>query len=947
MTTYNDALRTDRLHGSRPRIAVSLLVFPALLASPAFAQQAGTDDEGLEEIVVTGSHIARSGFDTPAPMTTIDADEILQSGYSSVGDVLLQTPSIGVGTGTATRAGDGAAFVNLRGLGTNRSLTLINGNRRVSGSTSGSAVDLNAIPASMIERIEVVTGGSSAVYGADAVSGVVNVILKDDFDGLELSTSGGTSQEGGAENFSLSLHGGAGFASGRGSFGFGASYSQTEPLFIRDRDYDIGAVALDNQDYSGGDDEPIAFLIQDWVFYLRPYSGGFTIDDTLYTYVDGGLRPVAFTPGYGEGIVDSGPNKDPQGYYFGDFAALRNAIDVASFRTNMNYDVTDNIEFFAEAELSVVDAEDVGSVNLFLGSPLSRDNPLLPGGVTSLMDTNGIDSISVDRYAIDYGVMTTESDRDTWTVVSGLRGDLENGWSWRVTGQYGEYTINSRTPNTTITPNYLNAIDVVTDVDSGDPVCRSEAARAAGCSPLNILGRNVASQDALDYILHTRLESTTNTQHIFSAQLTGDLLSLPAGELGFAFGVDSRSETIAIRDDGLAVTGQLNRIAGQPALSADFDVNEAYVEVLAPIVRDKPLFHALNLEGAVRVSDYNTIGRTNAWKIGGDWSPTEDLRFRFTASTSVRAPNLNELFTPRSETSTLFLDPCQPGLQIVNPNRAANCSALGIPDGLPLAQADSDGVIASGGNPNLTEEESDSYTVGLVFAPTRIEGLQLSIDYWDITISDAIENLGSDVLERCVDASSIDNPFCPLVTRNPDWTIERVDVIDINVSELTARGMDFAAIYGFEAAAGYWDIALLGTRLIQHESLVDPTDALSLVPSLDLMSHPELRMTLTTRYARDAWSISMTNRYISSRTLDNVVPNFFPPEQQNISDDLYTDLRATFDLGERYRFYAGVNNLTEVEPPSAWLGGGGGGVNDGALADGIGRFFHGGITVSF
>lgn len=931
-------------------LAGMVVLIPALWLPIARAQQSTTNDEQqLEEIIVTGSHIARSGFDTPAPMTTIDAGEIQQSGFASVGDVLLQTPSIGVGTGSATRGGNGAAFVNLRGLGTNRSLTLINGNRRVSGSTSGSAVDLNAIPGSMIERIEVITGGSSAVYGADAVSGVVNVILRDDFEGLQFTGSGGASQEGGAENLSLSLHGGTSFASGRGSVGFGASYSKTEPLFIRDRDYDIGAVALDNPDYTGSEDEPIAFLIQDWIFYLRPYSGGFTVDDTLYTYVDNGLRPVAFTPGYGEGIVDSGPNKDPQGYYFGDFAALRNAIDVASFRTNAKFDLTDNIEFFAEAELSTVNASDVGTVNLFLGSPLARENPLLPAEVTALMDANAVSSISVDRYAIDYGVQVKESDRDTWTMLSGLRGQLTNGWSWRVTGQYGEYTINSRTPNTVISPNYLNAIDTISDPATGDPVCRDVAARSAGCSPLNILGRNVASQAALDYILHTRLQTTTNTQRIVSAQLTGDLFSLPAGDFGFAFGIDSRAETISIRDDGLATQGLLNRIAGQPALDADFDVNEAYVEVLAPIVADKPFFRSLNLEAAIRVSDYNTIGRTNAWKVGGDWSPVDDLRFRFTASTSVRAPNLNELYTPRSERATLFLDPCQPGLQVANPNRPDNCAALGIPEGLPLAQADSDGVIASGGNPALTEEESDSYTLGLVFTPSRIEGLQLSVDYWEITIGDAIENLGSKVLERCVDASSINNPFCPLVTRNPgpDYTIERVDVIDINVSELTARGIDFAARYGFEATAGYWDISLLGTKLIQHESLVDPTDSSSLVPSLDLLSHPELRMTLNTQYSRDHWSLSMINRYVSSRTLDNMTPNFFPPDQQYIPSDLYTDLRFTYDPGQRYRLFAGINNVMAVEPPSAWLGGGGGGVNDGALADGIGRFFHGGVTFDF
>ncbi|MGH8250833.1 MAG: TonB-dependent receptor domain-containing protein [Steroidobacteraceae bacterium] len=917
--------------------------------SPSETSSQGSSEspEALEEVLVTGSHIARSEFEMATPVMTVDSETILQSGFTSVGDVLLQTPSMGVGTGTATRGGNGAAFVNLRGLGTNRSLTLVNGSRRVSGSKAGSAVDLNSIPASMVDRIEVVTGGSSAVYGADAISGVANVILREDFEGLELHTSGGLSQEGGAENYSFSLHGGTLFSEDRGSISFGASYLKSEPLLIKDRDYDISAIALDNPAYTGMDDEPLGFLIRDWVFYIYPYSGAFNVGDTLYTVDDGGLRPVIFTPGYGEGAIGVPPTRDPQGDYFGDYAALRNESEIASFRTNMSYAVTDRIDFFAEAEFTAINASDIGSPNLFLDSPLTRDNPLLPASLTELMDANGVDTLSVNKRALDHGVRVTESDRDTYTVVGGLKGEFSNNWKWRFSGQYGEYKIDSRTPHTTILPNYFNAIDVIADPVSGEPVCRDPLARAAGCVPLNILGRGVETPEALAYVQHTRLQSTTNTQHIFSALLTGDLMELPAGSLDFAFGVDSRTETISIRDDGLAVQGLLNRIAGEPALDAEFEVNEAYVELLAPIVADKPFVHELNVEGAVRHSDYDTIGGTTAWKLGAGWAPIEDLRFRYTLSQSVRAPNLNELFTPGSLISTLFLDPCQPSLQNATPNRAANCRALGIPEGLPLAQADSDGVIATGGNPNLSEEQSDSFTIGMVFSPSAIEGLQMSVDYWDFRITEAVQNLGEGVVERCVDASSINNPFCPLVTRGSDWTIERVDVIDINVSELTARGIDFQVAYAFKALTGLWNISLLGTNLLEHESLVDPDDPLTLVPSLDLVSHPDLRINLVTGFEKGSWSFGMTNRYISSRTLNNTFPNFFPPEDQIVSSAIYTDIRATFELNDRYRFYAGINNVTETEPPADWLTGGGGGVDDGALADNVGRFFHGGMTINF
>ncbi|MBL8271297.1 TonB-dependent receptor domain-containing protein, partial [Steroidobacter sp.] len=515
------------------------------------------------------------------------------------------------------------------------------------------------------------------------------------------------------------------------------------------------------------------------------------------------------------------------------------------------------------------------------------------------------------------------------------------------------YKLTSRETNQRITSRFFEALDAISDPLTGNPVCRSESARAAGCQPLNILGMNAASDAALAYFRTDRTLRVTNTQTLAGAQLTGKLFDLPAGALASAIGVEYRRDTRSYKDDPLAELGLLSDKAAGTSLTGEDSVSEAFLEVVVPLLRDKPLVHDLSVEGAVRVSDYDSIGSTTAWKYGGSWSPVKSLRLRATASRSVRAPNLYELFAPRQISQINIYDPCELSQINTAPNRATNCHALGVPVGWEGPAGVGELAIfntVGGGNRQLDPETSDAWTVGFVFTPEALPALSIAIDYWNIEIEDAVQPLDvTAIVEKCVDSATIDNVFCPRVTRGADSTIDLVDYSIINVGKLSTDGVDVQVAYVFDPAfhgldiPGRFTVALNASYLRSLEELIDSSDPASLLLRRGEYNTPAWRGTLSLGYQHRGMSVDLDTRVIGKARID-MNSTLETYDRPRVPERIYNDLALGYAIGTGYNLRLAVNNLFDVEPPQnpyTYLGA------NGALYDSIGRYFVLGGTARF
>ena len=909
------------------KIRLSSIAAAVIIASASlnlYAQsESNQDPEVLEEVLVTGSRIQRSGFETSTPVNVVDQKLIEESGYANIYDVLKSVPSIGVGLGSANASPGalsnpeaGASFVNLRGLGVDRSLVLVDGLRRVSGSSQSSAVDVSMIPAGLIERVETITGGASAVYGADAVSGVVNIIMKDEMEGVEMSISSGASTEGsGGERIGFDLAGGTGFDDDRGSLVFGVSYSKEDELRATQRDFSSRQLFVtNNPDNTGPDDGiPDTINLDDSAIWIFATTGAFNLGGQWYT-ADPDVRLI--DTGVPYGIYGVGA----EGFRQVDFSRLRQEQETIATRASLNYELFDGINFFFDADYGQTTT--VGSAQPdnttggggYTINSLQRDNPLIPADLAASMDANGLTTLGFLRAYANWGNRTPTFDRTSFSFAAGFEGTLQNDWDWSVSFQDSRYENNSKWSNYAITENLANAIDVIADPVTGEPVCRSGA---AGCVPIYPLSQEPMSAEQDAYIRHTALRFHRNEQRVAAASLTGNLMDLPAGSLQFAAGLEHREEEIKSMDDGLARQGALHLFRGQEPQNAEMSVKEAYLELVVPVIAEMPFIQQLDIEAAVRSSDYDTIGSTTASKIGLNWAISDDLRIRASSSTSVRAPNLSELFSPGVTTGAFLTDPCDiTQINLGTSSRAANCAALGIPVGWANPNAANAKELITGGNPDLTEEESDSFTFGLVITPDAIKGLSLSIDYWDIEITDAIGSFGaSDIIKKCVDSPSLANNFCPMITRDGQLSIERINVSRINVGRLNASGIDFGGAYGFDIVGGDLSINLNGSFLMEHEELIDGSDPTTLFINRNDPNNPKLRSNLNLTYQQGPLSLGLNTRYIGSTIYD---PNALTDETSDkplVPSRVYNDLIIGYEFENELRITGTITNIGDVNPP--------------------------------
>lgn len=941
------------------RVALAFGVASAsALSFQAFAAE-NEEVEKVERIEVTGSKIKRIGEMSPTPVTVITGDGLVDAGVVNVADLLHKMPNTLVGispeTSNNTIFASGLNNTNLRGLGSNRTLVLVNGRRFVSGAPGSSAVDLNNIPTAMIERIEITTGGASAVYGSDAVAGVVNIITKTSYDGVSIDASTTRPTQSGGEEEYASITFGSDV--GKANFVANLSWSKQGQISFMDRDYLRDApIVPQNPDFDSTD--PNSPLRTVWGYgqqVLAAYhpAGTFAVGGVRYTFSeDGTLRPMQLGQPLPPLVGGRQDYIGGEGYNFAENSFMRTPLERINFVTHMNYEINDDHRMTMELNLSRSEAYGESSP-AFIGFVLRGDNAMLPQAARDLIGTANVGAtypsgaVSVGYLASDFGNRQYSQDRTLARIALGFEGVLTDMWSYDVYASTGRVQADTQWFGEMFYDRFLQAVDAVENAN-GDVVCRDAVARANGCLPLNVFGRGIYDADAYDWVSTDAIRRASITQSVVGATVSGDLLELPAGYVAAAFSAEYRKEMSDTLPDPAMRAGLLFNNQSQP-LKGSFDVSEVSAEVSIPLLADVALVKMLTLETAFRYMDYSTSGTDNAWKIGINWEVTDDLRVRLNRAKSVRAPNIGELYNPPGQTFRSLADPCAVSQRGgLNPQYKdqilANCAAQGVPtDFEPSTEwkgSTRPGFII--GNTDLKNEVANDITIGFIYTPSFVEGLGITVDYWKFELKDVINSFtGPDVVKYCYQSSSLDNPYCPLIERDPT-TFEITNYFEKPVNSATreVEGVDIETSYRFDSSFGDFNFRLISTYMSKYET--NPTGfAEDLIDDLGEIELPKWKHRFTTEYTYEDFSavLSMTHR---SSTVNS---NDWAPNQNNYNDiPSYT----TFDLTTRYnvtddlQVRLGVLNMFDRNPPRLP-----GAYNNGAAFDVIGQRITAGVNYKF
>ncbi len=991
------------------RLTLALAIAVAMSATSTYAQDSEEEaDAELENITVSGSGLKRANFESAAPVASISAEDIRRAPQTTLGDLLNELPQLratfGLGNSGRFIGTAGAGFLDLRGLGDERTLVLINGRRHVAGQEGSAAVDFNSIPTALVERIDIVTGANSAVYGADAVAGTVNVILKDDFNGFLASGSVGQAEDSNFNRYSAALTGGFDFADNRGNAVMSVAYDKQDQLLVSERGGRFTSFLGSIENPADGDtiDPDTGFQIDDGIpdniivpnqgFFVLSEAGAILpfatggIDFTLNP--DGSVSPI--NRDQFEFISDSGNLCGGAGCTPLDldtFRQLQVPFERYTFDANFTFDINDNMTLYAENRYTNVEASNQGQPSFdFLNLTIQPDNAFISPSLADAIQ--GIPFL-IGRFNTDLGLRLEDNQRQTFRSVLGLRGTVADDWDYDVFANYGRTTSERINSNNRIDENFLAAVDSVSitqnDIDNiavggfisptasaGDIVCRTSLQRAlgetpvlsngapapdfatAGCVPLNILGQGLASQEAIDFIMSTAVATSTIQQFQTRATIqNGDLFETWAGPVAALFGVEYRQERSRTNGDSLSALGNtfFNALADT---RGNFDVYELFMETSIPLLRDVPGFDELTVEGAARFSDYSTIGSNFTWETRLNWRPFagEDFRIRSTYGQAVRAPNIGDLFAPAGENFANVDDPCDLTNLDEGENgrdvRLRNCRALGIADPETFDSLDEQSIpLLQGGNPNLQEEEGETFTVGFVWSPSFLSGLDFSIDYWDIRITDAISFTGAQtIVDRCVDdPNGIDNQFCLLVDRDGVGNITELRNFPLNLNTFKSRGFDLGLSYLFNlGGAGTLESRINGT-LLEARTFNLATEGNKDRDAGEL-GDPEWLINMNNTWVFGAWEVFNELRYMDDQLFfDQGL--LFGDEQNNdpnpdISELISAGERVYVDLGVAYNFNNGltaqlaVDNITDVKPPITVFGNGGGS----GIFDNVGRFYN-------
>jgi iron complex outermembrane recepter protein len=839
----------------------------AMIATPAAAQTADQapqdaaapqDDQPAAAegtIVVTGSRIARPEFDTVQPTQVVGAAQIESRGYTNVGQALREIPSFGPPGNSAVGAqssfGPAQTFVDFFGLGTQRTLVLVNGRRFVSSNTAsifgpvspGSQVDLNNIPTTLVQRIETVAIGGAPIYGSDAIAGTVNIILKKDYEGLEIGGQYGISQEGDAPEARINILAGKNFAGGRGNIVIAAEYNKTTGFTSADRAITAAGNFFGTPPASLG--SPFQRVLYPSQRYTAFTSGGVPFSDDDYLASRSGIRdasgqllqfgsngrlvPLNLGTVMRQGFISSGGN----GFDLPAQSNLLTSSERYLANAQLNYELTDHVRFFGEAWYSHnkgVNLIDQPNYNTALfdaaGTPdgnllLSINNPFLNPADRATIAANlpaGATQFYVGRALSDLTTGRAEANVETYRFVGGFAGDFSLGsrqFQWEVSANYGRSQTVGKNYEL-VNDNFFNALDAVQD-GNGNIVCRPGYTNSPAqtisntCAPLNIFGVGQASQAAKDYIFAIARPVSTNDQLVFNANVTGPVFSLFGNDVSVSLGYEHRRESTKFdpgsyyygHDNGDGTRTQYGRIIPIDPISGSFNTNEVFGELRMPLVTPEnglSWLKTVEFDGAARWVHNSLSGGDLTWTAGGRIGFIRDITFRGNFTRSIRSPAITEAFNPTSRAFDVGSDPCDTRYVGSGPNpavRKANCTAAGI-DTTNFTSNYSDFTVpvTVSGNPGLSNEKANSWTVGAVIQPSFARSFTLAVDWVNIKLTDAITSLGGDdILNACYDSPSYPNSFCGLVDRNSAGQITMIREGYYNAASYQTSGLTVTAAY--------------------------------------------------------------------------------------------------------------------------------------------------------
>jgi len=936
-----------RRYGLRCAVSAAALV-AANLTSPLWAQQEqdtapeatppAADAPDSEAIIVTGTRTT-SGFETPTPVTVQTTEELQTTAPGTLADGLNQLPQfrgsdVPQAGGVSANGAAGANLLNLRGLGAPRNLVLLDGRRVVAG-TDASATDINTLPQSLVQRVEVVTGGASAAYGSDAVAGVINFILDTRFTGLKASIQSGISDYGDAQHWKATLTGGMAFADDRGHVVASLEYYDSKGIgpYATDRKWNArGSGLLPN---SG--DGPDRIIVADGAVVSAATFGGLINS--------GPLAGTQFLPDGRPADFEFGSLLSPSFMLGGD--GIRNdrniSADTSRFTAfaHVSYDISDDVELFLEGNYGRGDTGWDQYYNYSYSSAAATifaDNAFLDTATRQRMIDAGIESFRLGRIHSE-SMIKARNEKELWRVATGFRA---TAGGWTIDGYYTHGENDIRISNFDVLHNrrYYAAIDAVRDPDTNEIVCRSTlAGYDPGCVPFNPFGAGSPSPEAVAYVTGDEWRRLKLVQDVASLTVSRDLFSLWSRPISFAAGIEYRAESAdqTVSDNtneivdyegirggpaGLA-GGRGPFIVGNPdVLSGNYNIKEAFAEIGAPIIDGRPGFELLELNAAVRVADYSNSGVATTWKLGISYMPIPDIRFRATRSRDIRGPNIAELFTG---------------------------SRQGIGTARhPITGETVDVVTLTRGNPDLQPEKADTLTAGVVLEPSFLPGVRASVDYYSIDMEGAISSLGrQETFDECF---LRDNQVACDNIELVGGTRYRVDLPFLNLDQLRLRGIDIEAQYRTPFLGGKLSLSALANYQWKNERTVPSGTAIDRAGEVGLSDNPEWRGTLTLNYENGPFGVTIKERYIQGGKYDVTFVEGVDINENDIPDVWYTDVSLNFRFGEREgnEFYLTANNLFNKAPPLApqvsgthlsW--------SNYSLYDAIGRYYTAGVRFRF
>lgn len=996
----NIKIKRERLLATTMIAGIALAGF----AAPAAAQSAPpSQDAQVEDVIVTGSRIRQPNLTTTSPVTQVTGEDIDIQGVTRVEDLVTQLPqAFAAQNSTIANGASGTATVSLRNLGSSRTLVLIDGRRMGYGSPLDDAADLNQIPGQLVERVEVLTGGASAVYGSDAIAGVVNFIMRRDFEGLEIDAQYGFYQhnndydgvgnlrnviagraQGNPSQFSLpddnvqtgfsrEINAILGVSSddGRANITAYAGYRKNNKVLQRDYDYSSCALGAPTagapSDFTcGGSATSFPGYFTDFVTF------GYTLDaSNNFINYDGNQHAYNFGP------LNYYQRPDER-YVMGAFG---------------RYQVNDQVELFTQLMFSDYSsvAQIAPSGNFFSTSTINCDNPLMSASQATMIGCSAADiaagnstDLYIGRRNVEGGGRQADFRYQSYRAVVGARGALNDSWSYDISAQYSRVQLSQIYRNEFSTQRLIRSLDVVDD-GAGNAVCRSALnGTDPACVPFNVFRRDGVTQDALNYLQVPLTMTGWTTQQAVTASMTGDLTEYgfqsPWADRGVqvAFGVEYRRDALDLTPDVTYTSGD-GAGQGGPTLGLNGanQVYDVFGEAQIPLISDQPGFYSAGLDLAFRHSEYDLGGGTDSWKVGGDWAPVPDIRFRTSFQRAVRAPNVIELFTAQGfNLFDMDADPCGDvsGTSVQQASLAA-CQATGVPTAMygtaalnsPAGQYN----FLQGGNPALTPEESETFTLGFVLQPSALPGFSLTVDYFDIQIENLVSSVGA---LNAIDACYSNNvaSACALINRNAAGQLwvgsGHVQDLNTNIGGLRTSGVDFQANYGVDLndwgvnGAGSLGFTFVATWLKELETDTglgfgnSVYDCAGFYANQCGVPNPEWRHRFRVDWNTpiEGLNIAGTWRHYGEAEVavlggDGSLNNGGARIDRYFDAENYFDIAGTWQIRDNVRLRAGVNNVFDNDPQlSLSVGTTGNGNTYPQLYDSMGRYFFFGITADF